>query len=56
MDREVEAGTQTLYSYRDIYYTYYFYRYSEPYWSDSQVSSDDVKLVSTRLLYRYRLR
>lgn len=54
--REVEAGTQTLYSYRDIYYTYYFYRYSEPYWSDSQVSSDDVKLVSTRLLYRYRLR
>ena len=54
--REVEAGTQTLYSYRDIYYTYYFYRYSEPYWSDSQVSSDNVKLVSTRLLYRYRLR
>lgn len=25
------------------------------YWNDAQVSSDDVKLVSTRLLYRYRL-
>ena len=30
--------------------------YGTPYWSESQVSSDDVKLVSTRLLYRYRLR
>lgn len=41
---------------RQKIYTYSFYRYGTPYWSDSQVSSDDVKLVSTRLLYRYRLR
>lgn len=41
---------------RQKLYTYSFYRYGTPYWSESQVSSDNVKLVSTRLLYRYRLR
>ena len=33
---------------RQKLYTYSFYRYGTPYWSESQVSSDNVKLVSTR--------
>ena len=36
---------------RQKLYTYSFYRYGTPYWSESQVSSDNVKLVSTRLLF-----
>lgn len=39
---------------RQKVYTYSFYRYGAAYWSDLKDTSDDVKLINSRLLYQYR--
>ena len=49
--------TKTQYNYRDIWYTYYFYRWTD--WIDSgttQVTGSDTREVQSETYYRYRNR
>ena len=54
-DRWVSDNWATQYSYRDISYTYHFYRWANwSGWSDNQVTASNARNVETRTVYRYK--
>lgn len=52
---KVSDNWATQYSYRDISYTYHFYRWANwSGWSDTQVAASSDRNVETRTVYRYK--
>lgn len=52
---KVSDNWATQYSYRDISYTYHFYRWTNwSGWSDTQVTANSDREVKTRTVYRYK--
>ncbi len=56
--RWVEAKYKTQYRYRNIYYTYYYYRWDTgnwSNWSDNKYYSSDTREVESKKMYRYMI-